>query len=221
MSKIVVFKNLAEYFNYFKPKMVRVLGRGCEGVTYTDGDAAYKMYIYDYPQNREYRENVDKIITSEDYDLSSFAFPEILYLVNNLLMAIKLRYVSNDIFHNWKENKSIEILKSIDFDAFTNAYLKMLDDIKVLSRDKIYINDLNSKNLLFDGESLVAVDTCFYEADSNETEKHNIQKYNIAISSFFDFLIKNYPELKPYFGSDVSYQTDIVKGIEKVKYIIK
>ena len=225
MSNIVIYKNMAEFIDDFKSKMVKLVGRGCEGVTYTDGLDAYKMYIYEYPKNEYYRKDISQIITTSDYDLPSFAFPIDLYLVQNLLMGTKSRYISGNVFKDWKNNKSIDIIRKIDFDAFIKAYYKMLEDINVLSTDGVEINDL-AGNLIYDGKSLVGVDTCFYDKNTSFLLNRRLQSYNIhqlkvAVSHFFDFLIQDYPELDEYFGPKISSKTDIVSGIEKVKTIIK
>lgn len=223
MGNIVVYKNMAKFIDDFRPKMQKLIGRGCEGVTYTDGVDAYKMYIYNYPKNEYYRNDISQIITTEDYDLPSFTFPKTLYLVDKLLMGTRSTFIPNDIFHNWKQYKDIEVIRSLDFDSLISAYYKMLEDIEYLTNHGVEINDL-AGNMVFDGKSLVGVDTCFYDKKSSLSLKklhdYNVHGINVALAYYFSFLVSKYPELSTYF-ENVNSKTDIITGIDKVKSILK
>lgn len=224
MSKIIMFENIYSFLEYVKPKMVKVLGYGSEGVIYTDNISSYKIYIYQNPKSEQYRDYVNKIVTTDDIDLESFTFPQELYLVKDRLSGLKMPLFKNDVFHDAINNKDSEKLKNIDYDALINAYLMMLLDIEKLSKQHIKIHNLTG-NLAFDGKKLIAYDTCSYAKNSGLKEEYlnssNKYKLNRALQTIFNSLVSEYPSLLPYFGQTANYNIDMVKALKKVDTTIK
>ena len=146
------------------------LGCGAEGCAYQCGKNVIKVLYKD-----SFKELDAKIITSDDYKLDSYIFPEKLLINNNKYVGYIHKYFPNDIFSlHERELNDREI-----YNLF-KAREKMIKETEILSRDKIFIIDLQS-NILFDGEKLAAIDTLNYRKCDYDVAEDNIESIDYAI----------------------------------------
>ena len=157
MDKIVRFNSEAEFIAYRKSKTLRELGSGSEGTCYLGNDGlAYKDLTDGFRSELYVPED---IITTGEYRSKSFAFPHMLFAVDDELVGYATDVVKKDIT-NYKYI-FFNGLDHIDFDKLYSAYQVMYDDAVELTEQGISIYDL-PYNLMFDGERLIGVDTCGY-----------------------------------------------------------
>lgn len=129
------------------------LGDGAEGIAYL---SLNDNFVYKVLTDFEYEDKIEDIITCSDISLKYFILPEELYVYDNHLIAYKTRFINKNFFDKRRYN-----LSDFDFDKLIKAYYNILEDVKVLSNNKIIICDLTF-NLIFDGENIYAIDTCGY-----------------------------------------------------------
>lgn len=180
---IVNLKDIEQLENIIGNNLVK-LGTGCEGITYLSqiDNKAYKI-LTDF----EYEDKVEDIITSSDIDLKYILLPEELYVYDNHLIAYKTKYIKKNLLDtNDKDNN----IYNIDFDKFITAYKNLLEEIKILSKNKIEIYDV-IPNLMFDGTDLYLIDTCSYKKTNEKIYKifdWNKKRLDTAIK----FLLSSY-----------------------------
>ena len=147
------------------------LGNGAEGYACLVGNKVIKVFF----RNKLIKMNDRKIITTDDFNLDTFVFPDTLFVWNDRYVGYKCRYIPNDIFLSKKrlllEKDIYNILKSRE---------KMLKEAEELSKSNIAIADL-AYNLLFDGTNLAAIDTTNYKECNYETYNRNIELVDGAI----------------------------------------
>lgn len=157
MSKIVNFNSKEEFAAYRKAKTGFMLGGGSEGYCYLGKDGLVYKDFTDGFRSEDYVP--EKIITADEVDNKSFAFPHTLFVVGDELVGYTSDFIKNDITRY--EQLFFNGIDHIDFDKLFEAYRVMYDDAIKLAEDGIRIYDL-SFNLVFDGEKLTGVDTCGY-----------------------------------------------------------
>ena len=180
LSIIKSFQCNRDVEKFIEDHSFRLIGSGSEGSCYQGYDGKVYKYI-DMPLDKEY--DPEEMITEDEVSLPSFAFPEELYSVNYQLRGYRTKRVKKDIFS--VENTSfIESLASLDFEKVSSAYKLLLEDVKTLSCLRIVIFDM-AMNLMFDGEKMVAIDTCGYKRVSYPCLDENIHSLNYAIEALF------------------------------------
>ena len=211
---IVNLKSIDELENIIGNDLVK-LGTGCEGITYLSkkDNKAYKI-LTDF----EYEDKVDDIITSSDIDLKYILLPEKLYVYDNHLIAYKTKYIKKNFLDI--DNKDNNIY-NIDFDKFITAYKNLLEEIKILSKNKIEIYDV-TPNLMFDGTDLYLIDTCSYKKTNEKIYKiYNWNKERL--DSAIKFLLSSYiinDENKDKYGYILTIH-DIEEQLKEIKNSIK
>ena len=212
MKKIINFNTEEEFTKYLFSKVVQKLGEGSEGACYRGRDGlAYKELIsgpkLGFPKQNY---NLNDIITTSDINNNSFAFPQVLFAINDELVGCTSNLVSkNYIDATDLLNNGID---EVDFDALIDAYYIMIEDAIKLSNEGIAIYDLTF-NLMFDGERLIGVDTCGYYKTNKDIKKHNINCVNYAIKDQFrDCMLDNYD-----FDID-DENSNIVSLLRKIKH---
>ena len=94
MVRKLVFDEYLDLAKYIYERHERYLDDGSEGTVYKGVDGfAYKL-MYEEPWMSDIKElNPDEIITIDDINLKSFAFPIELYLIDGRVMGSKMKYV--------------------------------------------------------------------------------------------------------------------------------
>lgn len=218
MSKLVLYDNELLFQQDIKSKLSKEIGHGSEGVCYEYNNSAYKILYKKSDIEKslgilEYMEQPSKIITAEDINLTSFAFPQEVYATKNWLLGYKTRLIKNNLF-NINNFLDMNDLKKIDFNALAKAYKVMLNDVDLLSEERIKIYDLTF-NLVFNGKKLTGIDTCGYKKVNKNVKHKNRNSLSFAISDLFsvisdykiddeiknnnidDYLEKVYEKIKP------------------------
>ena len=199
MSKLVLYENKLLFDKEIKAKLSHEIGSGSEGICYSYKEDAYKI-IFDMDVINEistildYMKNPSQILTIDDVNLPSFVFTKEIYATKNWLLGYKTKLVRNNLFNN-KIFNSVEDLEKIDFNSLAKAYKLMLEDVDLLSEEKIKIFDLPF-NLTFDGKKLTGIDTCGYKRVKEDVKKCNRESLEYAIEDLFyvvsDYKIKNF-----------------------------
>lgn len=211
MSKIRSFKCDWEVKLYIKSRVYREIGSGSEGTCFEGTDKKVYKFL-DFDTRAPYI--IDEIITAEEVQSESFALPEELYVVDDILRGYRTKKVARDYFG---ENIfDINSIVNIDFAALAHAYRKMAEDIKLLSEERILIFDLPF-NIMFDGENLVGIDTCGYRKVNYDPTEENMHSLNLAIESIFEFWISYYEEMEERNYSPQQY--DRIKGNNIDEYL--
>lgn len=203
MSRLVLYENKLLFDKEIRSKLIHKIGSGSEGICYEHNDKAYKILFSRDEMDRlcgtlDYMVHPDKIITTETIDLSSFAFPEELYVTKDWLLGYKAKLIKNNLFKE-KIFHTIEDIKKFDFNTLATAYKKMLSDVDILSEEKVKIYDLTF-NLIFDGTNLTGIDTCGYERVKEDIKRHN--RDCLATSVDFLFCIASDNELQTRIKND-------------------
>lgn len=211
---IVNLKSIDELENIIGNDLVK-LGTGCEGITYLSkkDNKAYKI-LTDF----EYEDKIEDIITSFDINLKYILLPEKLYVYDNILIAYKTKYIKKNFLDI--DNKDNNIY-NIDFDKFITAYKNLLEEIKILSKNKIEIYDV-TPNLMFDGTDLYLIDTCSYKKTNEKIYKiYNWNKERL--DSAIKFLLSSYiinDENKDKYGYILTIR-DLEEQLNEIKNSIK
>lgn len=211
---IVNLKSIEELENIIGNDLVK-LGTGCEGITYLSkkDNKAYKI-LTDF----EYEDKIEDIITSFDINLKYILLPEKLYVYDNILIAYKTKYIKKNFLDI--DNKDNNIY-NIDFDKFITAYKNLLEEIKILSKNKIEIYDV-TPNLMFDGTDLYLIDTCSYKKTNEKIYKiYNWNKERL--DSAIKFLLSSYiinDENKDKYGYILTIR-DLEEQLNEIKNSIK
>lgn len=176
MNNLKVFASVEELRKNIKLNCNegKKIGFGVEGITYLSNDGMVIKEIQNQIHLTKYNED---IITTSKYNLDTFIFPEELYIYDNLIYGYKAKHFENDLFCNLNREEDAYI----DLEKLLEAKEKMIEDIKVLTKDNYKLNDLFS-NILFDGEKLVGIDTLHYSKDENITLDDNIRDLNQALN---------------------------------------
>lgn len=186
-------KHIKEESQSFK----RELGVGGEGISYLGYNGkVYKMF---YSATREdYR----RIITTSEVDLEHFCFPEQMYIIRNRLAGYRTKYVKGDIMLNLESLLMGDNPGELDMITLCRAYDEILADIEELSKKQILMYDL-AGNLIYDGNSFYAIDTCDYRYATNYTEQEilesNIRMLDDAVQSELEFYYEGLGLVAPYF----------------------
>jgi len=186
------------------------IGFGGEGECFLGKDnLAYKVINSDSLLNYD----VDSIITKDKYNLSHFAFPIDLYTDSNheKLYGYSSEYFRNDKFKEVEE-------EDIDFylECLISSYYKMLDEVKILSKDKIFLFDIIN-NIIYCNYEIVAIDTLCYFKKKESTYKANKDMLLNAIENEFYF----YFDLDKTFQDEKSIEQiarNVKKYVKKIKY---
>lgn len=183
MCDIRSFNCEDDLFRFFRKNVVSILGTGGEGACYRGYDnQAYKLFN---PRISTFYCEYDpkNIVTKDDFDMESFAFPTELYVINNELRGYKSELIEGNLFS--AENISnLASIRHINFDNLSKAYYNMAKDVIELSSNKVLIEDMPF-NVIFDGERLTAIDTCDYRKVDYVPLEENIASLNCSLEMLF------------------------------------
>ena len=157
-----------EVLNYINSNSKRKIGTGTEGYVFLTKDNDTIKYII-----KRHRILYNSEILTSELSIKSFMFPTEIILNGDYVAGYKANYFSNDIFRN-------ACNKEFDLYNLLKARKEMIKDIKILSKEKYSINDLEY-NLLFDGERLAAIDTLDYKKNKRLILSDNVYKLDKAI----------------------------------------
>ena len=205
MERQMDFKSDVTFAIYLKMKCLMSIGAGSEGECFksnSDKDA-YKIFFNDEMLFTGKDYDVSKIITTHEVDLNSFAFPGTLDAAKGsaILPQCKMTDLppsegcvflpsSDRNLFSTESTLDITNIYNINFRSLIKAYLRMKADVVALSEKHIAIYDLPF-NLMFDGQKLIAIDTCGYYKTDESVLKNNLKSLDDAITSVFDLWLRN------------------------------
>lgn len=173
MKNVEIFNSISEITDYIKLNAIQELGSGVEGVVYlTKSNKAIK-YIKNSLNTIAYRSD---IIMSNDYNLSSFIFPDKLLMYKNLVYGYESKYFKNDVLCNEYRREKVEI----DLEKLLEARERLIEDVKVLTNEKYKLDDIPG-NVLFDENNLACIDTLSYNRKAFVTLNDNISAIDRAL----------------------------------------
>ena len=177
MGRIRTFKCDWEVKLYIQSRVFREVNSGSEGTCYEGRDKKIYKYL-DFDTSAPYI--IEEIITEEDIQLESFAFPEELYVVDDTLRGYRTKKVARDYFGD--NIFDIENITEIDFAAVAKAYTGFTCDEGVEGFMSFLSYDLEK-------------DTCGYKRVNYDPLNRNIKSLNHAIEGLFKLWITSPEEL--------------------------
>lgn len=158
----IIFKNEQEVDDYVYNHSVQRLGSGQEGVCYLlDNGTVLKRLI-----NKYY---LDHALQFKDYNNSSFIFARGAGLVEDDVIALFMEYVRGQ---SLTQHVPVEqSLKELGLHL-----QKLVEDIKSLSTDGIYVNDFHCGNIIYDNQDFKIIDTLSYSILRSNYEQENIRE---------------------------------------------
>ena len=175
------FKCRDDILKCIKADSIKVIGVGSSGNCFESTN--HKVYKFLY--NKSY--DIEDVITEEEINLKSFAFPEVLYVADNKVHAYRTRLIDNDLFRTGRA--SIMSISNINFNNLSKSYKRMLKDIEKISKLGILLYDL-PYNVTFNNKELVAIDTMDYKRVSYNPVEENVEIYNQAFHNYFKDILK-------------------------------
>ena len=173
MNNIKIYKNPNEFKKYLQTLKGVYVGEGSEGKVYRiNNDEIFKKYIY-YDEYMREIYNKDMLMES-DLKLDSFIFPREMHITNKgIVLGYKAKYFPNNMLD------PLDIPDNLNIDALIKARLKFIEDTKVITEYGYYLYEL-ANNLMFDNNTLVAIDTLDYKR-RKVTLEENISIIDYAI----------------------------------------
>ena len=136
------------------------------------------LKIFNVPFNKE---NVEKFEYFLDYKNDSFIFPHEFIVYGDKFLG----YVTQR--SNGKELE--KVIDKIDFVTYSKRSKKLEEDIVYVSNGKILINDISTRNILYEKELLRVIDPDFYKvycnSSVNEVLNYNMKVYKSCIADLF------------------------------------
>lgn len=194
MKKIIELQSKEEFEQYIGNKVLKYIDDGSEGECFLGNDGlAYKIFFDEPFINDHALIEIDDIITESEYKLDSFAFPRVIFTIDDVVKCYTSKYVNSNLFGYKSKEAAEQLLEHIKSKEFITAYNKFLEDLEVLTSNKIKLFDL-CNNLLYDGEKMVAIDTIYYkketEADVEILRDFNLRQFRTALVEVFSFALR-------------------------------
>lgn len=220
MGNIITFDSLEDYKSFLDEKATKKrIGEGTEGYCLLSKDKkdVYKNLEKDLiliPADIEYE--ADKIITTNDIEVSSYIFPDELYAIKNKLIGYKTKYIKEkDLFRIENLENLFKSEIEITEDLFLNAYYQILKDTENLSKEKISIYDL-TYNLLYTGKNMYGIDTWGYTRTKEDIFNHNNECLTQAIKEIIYQYFSGYTTYPEEELTKLDKETNIEKYTKKL-----
>lgn len=206
VSNIINFKEEWQVKLFIKSRALKEVGAGSEGTCYLGKDGkVYKLLEFEHAEPYV----ASDVVTEEEAKYDSFAFPDELYAVNNKLKGYRTRRVRQDYFAG-DNIFDFENIATLNLAAVSHAYKRMLLDIVGLSNQRILIFDLPF-NIMFDGSTFTAIDTCGYKKVDYDPLVENLKSLNMAMENLFRLWFQSYQEF-----DEKVHRTDIDEFLTRV-----
>ncbi|MBQ8132725.1 MAG: hypothetical protein IJ193_09560 [Bacilli bacterium] len=181
-----------DFTKFIKKQTNGLIGFGSEGYCYSGKDGyAYKVYGEGGPFRKvEYSVNdIVKVDDFKDKKFKHFAFPIDIYEVGNTIRSYKTIQFEGEDLIRLENISDVENIDSINFKKFSKAYKSMAKEVFMLSEENVEIVDLWG-NILFDGETMLGIDTCNFLKNKPNILARNIYYYNCAIEDIFSIWLR-------------------------------
>ncbi len=208
---IINFDSKDKFTKEMSSKNLSYISEGTEGKCYRGKDNyAYKIFKPDSIG----RYKASKVITKDDINLNSFAFPDDLFVYNDKLIGCKMDLHSGNILKSsiFTDPQNISL---INYHNFSKAYKNTLKDVYELSSKNILMYDVLF-NIMYDGKAFTIIDTLGYTKVDGNPLKENLEMYNYAIEGLFRLWFDDYEDEELNFKDN-----DIDAYLKKVDKITK
>lgn len=211
MERYVYLDSSEDAYNVTGPK-IKQIGVGSEGKAFlVPGNKVLKVFN---PGHREDEDFIKKVITTQDIQADSFLLPETIFVLNGEFYGYTSRYFGKNLApFNAKDlmgpdefitDFSEPSLREIDFDKIFKAREKLIEDLRLLSQERILVFDTLS-NMLYDGTKFGAIDTIYWSREAGNTFDENIRRVDCSMLidlSFYDQTFE--PNLDETFEKNVA-----------------
>ncbi len=189
MKNIKEFESKDELKIYFKKNAIKKIGEASEGKVYLTRDNEIIKGMWGSFVPKHYKDYPD-IIMADDVKLDSFIFPKELFLYKGIIIGYRQDYFKGNIF-------KFDSLDRVNLDKLVKARERFIEDTKVITDSGYHLFEL-PRNLLFNNERLVAIDTLDYVKRDDITLKENIETIDYALLLPFSDIYKEVNPSKPF-----------------------
>lgn len=178
------------------------LGRGSQGIAYynMEDDNVFKIFYEFFDDEKVDEYEREQILAFSNIANDTFIWADDTISVNGNLVGYKSPYIKDESLY--KQDPL-----NINLDKFTNALIKVKDDIKLISRNKVLTFDI-MYNILY-GNNISIIDHIDYsqsDMDYNILYHQNINNfaleiYYFLVNGYFDEFVNNYNDLKELYNS--------------------
>ena len=185
----------------------KYIDKGTEGTCYISKDEAGRLEALKIMDQDKPRHKLCDVILDSWYNLTSFAFPKNVFVLDGYVVAYTCRFYTDFL----KPNKD-GVPFIISSELLKNGISRFLDDLVILSKNGIHINGLDT-NLVFDNTNLVAIDALGYEYREYNTFEENLEAFKAALKDTFRYKAQVVLDNPIDFDSEVD-RLLAIKGIE-------
>lgn len=199
MKNIREFKTSEEFDKYILENTISEKDSGSEGEIYlTKNKEIIKSMIDSYSYKTT--DNIKDIIMADELKLDSFIFPKELYVLDDQIVGYREDYFPGDVFNDMYS------FDEPNLDKLIEARKKFIEDAKAIT-DYGYLLFELPRNILFDNNRLVAIDTLDYQKKNNVSLRENLDTVDYSILLALDNL---------YMDSGVDVDGSFEQEIKKV-----
>ena len=178
------------------------LGRGACSVVYKCDDNSVIKVLNEAGKEMFDKENFSNIVGINN---DTCVFPKKTLLIDGEFKGYTMDYIQGEMLH--------DIIKKIDLKTLTKAIKKVENDLKLLSKEKILLQDLNHGGVMWeDKESRIKIiDTDFFYKENLAQEEQcyssNITSFNTLIEMELGILNGQDTEVIRYLQNKPEYNT--------------
>ena len=204
---------------------LKYIGKGIQGQSLLDEktNQVYKIFSEEELENAGYAGDVgyrytyDGIMRFSHIKNDTFVWPSDVIMTEGLVAGYTHSYFNGENFCDFNDPFGVNL------DNLSYAVYKANEDIKLLSKKKVEINDL-MYNLMFDGKTIKVVDT-FEFCKGNVTYSKNVEDFNdeikmFLVNDYFENIVLNDKRLRKIYYDNTSALTflrEFKEYLEKIK----
>ena len=212
------FRNREELNDFLST--LKYIGEGIQGQSLLDKktNQVYKIFSEEELEGADYGYTYNDIMGLSHIKNDTFIWPNDVIMIEDLVAGYTHSYFEGKNFCDFNDPFGVNL------DNLSAAVVRVNEDIKLLSRRKVEINDL-LYNLMFDGKRIKVVDT-FEFRKGDITYLENVEDLNNEIKMFLvdgyfeNIVLDNKRLYKTYYDNSISALTFLKlfrKYLEKIK----
>lgn len=212
------FRNREELNNFLNT--LKYVGEGIQGQSLLDKktNQVYKIFSEEELEGADYGYTYNDIMGLSHIKNDTFIWPSDVIMIEDLVAGYTHSYFEGKNFCDFNDPFGVNL------DNLSYAVARANEDIKLLSRRKVEINDL-LYNLMFDGKRIKVIDT-FEFRKGDITYLENVEDLNNEIKMFLvdgyfeNIVLDNKRLYKTYYDNSISALTFFKlfrKYLEKIK----
>lgn len=212
------FRNREELNNFLNT--LKYVGEGIQGQSLLDKktNQVYKIFSEEELEGADYGYTYNDVMGLSHIKNDTFIWPNDVIMIDDLVAGYTHSYFEGENFCDFNDPFGVNL------DNLSYAVARANEDIKLLSRRKVEINDL-LYNLMFDGKRIKVIDT-FEFRKGDITYLENVEDLNNEIKMFLvdgyfeNIVLDNKRLYKTYYDNSISALTFLKlfrKYLEKIK----